>query len=159
MLCPCCVRVLVFMLRTCACVHVAYVCLCSCCVRVLVFMLRTCACVHVAYVCLCSCCVRALVFMLRTCACVHVVRLRTRQGRQIVFLLTSSLATVVGWQWCLYNTLTIKPLYFHKINNEEDIYYTDTKNRAIISAFCVVGNCPPPVILTQKRARNVPYQP
>ena len=25
----------------------AYVCLCSCCVRVLVFMLRTCACVHV----------------------------------------------------------------------------------------------------------------
>ena len=33
------VRVLVFMLCTCACVHVAYVRLCSCCARVLVFML------------------------------------------------------------------------------------------------------------------------
>ena len=54
-LCSCCIRVLVFMLHTCACVHVAYVCLCSCCIRVLVFMLHTCACVHVAYVCLCSC--------------------------------------------------------------------------------------------------------
>ena len=49
------------------------VCLCSCCIRVLVFMLHTCACVHAAYVCLCSCCVRVLVFMLCTCACVHVV--------------------------------------------------------------------------------------
>ena len=29
----------------CPCVHVAYLFLCSCCVRVLVFMLRTCACV------------------------------------------------------------------------------------------------------------------
>ena len=93
-LCSCC-RTLVFMLRVCACVHVLYVCLCSCFVRVLVFVLCTracfhvactCACVHVAcmcacvhvmyaclctracvrvvYVCLCSCC-GALVFMLQ----------------------------------------------------------------------------------------------
>ena len=58
-----------------------YVRLCSCCVRVLVFMLRACACAHVAYVyvcsfcvdvCLCSCCIRVLVFMLYTCDCVRV---------------------------------------------------------------------------------------
>ena len=33
-------RVFVFMLLTCVCVHAAYVRLCSCCVRVLVFMLH-----------------------------------------------------------------------------------------------------------------------
>ena len=83
-LCSCCVRALVYMLRTCACVHVAYVrlctccvrAMCTCCVRALVLMLRTCACVHVAYVRLCTCCVRALVLMLRTCACVHVAYVR-----------------------------------------------------------------------------------
>ena len=43
------VRALVFMLRTCASVHVASVCLCSCCVRMYdCVMLYTCACVHVA---------------------------------------------------------------------------------------------------------------
>ena len=31
-----------------ACVHIAYVCLCSYCMRVLVFMLHTCVCVHIA---------------------------------------------------------------------------------------------------------------
>ena len=62
--------VLVFMLRMCTCVHVAYVCvhvaymcMCSCCIHVLVFMLHTCACVHVAYMCLCSCRIHVLVFM------------------------------------------------------------------------------------------------
>ena len=39
----------------------------------------------------------------------------------------------------------------HKTTNEGDIYYMDTKNRAIISAFCVAGNCPPPVILMKKQ--------
>ena len=63
-LCPCCLRAPVFMLCTCACVHVACVRLCSCCVRVLLFMLHACACVHAAYVRLCPCCLRVLVFML-----------------------------------------------------------------------------------------------
>ena len=72
------------MLHTCACVHVAYMCLCSCCMFafvhvacVLAFMLNTCACVHVTYVCVhvVSTCVHVacvFVFMLHMCACVHV---------------------------------------------------------------------------------------
>ena len=85
-LCSCC-RTLVFMLRTCAYVHVAEVCLCPCCVRAPVFMLRTRACVHVAER-LCSCCGRALMFTLRMCACVHVVyvRLSSCCGRALVFM-------------------------------------------------------------------------
>ena len=47
-----------FMLRTCACVHVAYLCAC-------VHVAYTCACVHVAYTC-------ASVHVAYTCACVHV---------------------------------------------------------------------------------------
>ena len=80
---------------TCACVHVAYECACvhvayTCaCVHVAytcacVHVAYTCACVHVAYECLCSCCVRVLVFMLRTSACVYVaVRVGTRQRSRI----------------------------------------------------------------------------
>ena len=51
------VRMLVFRLRKCACVHVTYARLCSCCVRARMFILRTCACVRVAYAPLGSCCV------------------------------------------------------------------------------------------------------
>ena len=42
-----CPQIFVVRVRARACIHVAHVCLCSCCVRALVFMLRTCAYVRV----------------------------------------------------------------------------------------------------------------
>ena len=49
-------------------------------------------------------------------------------------------------------TKVIEGNYFeiHKSNTGCDIYYLDTK-RALISSFCVVGSCPPPEVLLQKR--------
>ena len=37
----------------------------------------------------------------------------------------------------------------HKTSNEGDIYYIDSKKKAIISPFCVVGNCPSPMVVMQ----------
>ena len=51
-------RVLVFMLHTCACVHGA--------------LFLNVRCVHIAYMCVCSCWVHVFVFMLHASACVHV---------------------------------------------------------------------------------------
>ena len=42
-------------------------------------------------------------------------------------------------------------LELHKANNDGDLYYLDTDRTAIVSAYCVVGNCPPPEILLEKR--------
>ena len=49
-------------------------------------------------------------------------------------------------------TKVIEGNYFeiHKSNTDCDIYYLDTKI-ALISSFCVVGSCPPPEIIVQKR--------
>ena len=42
----------------------------------------------------------------------------------------------------------------HKTSNEGDIYYIDWKKKAIISAFSVVGICPSPMVVMQKRKRK-----
>ena len=47
----------------------------------------------------------------------------------------------------------IKSNYFelHKSTNDGDVYYIETKKKAIISTFCVVGNCPSPTAVTEKK--------
>ena len=42
-------------------------------------------------------------------------------------------------------------LEMHKTNNDGDIYFLDEDRTAIVSAYCVVGNCPPPETMLQKR--------
>ena len=47
----------------------------------------------------------------------------------------------------------IKGNYFelHKSTNDGDMYYIETQKKAIISTFCVVGNCPSPTAVTEKK--------
>ena len=42
-------------------------------------------------------------------------------------------------------------LEVHKDNNDNSVYYIDYAQKAIISAFCVVGNCPSPPPPTMRR--------
>ena len=42
-------------------------------------------------------------------------------------------------------------LEIHRNNYDGDIYHLDESKTAIVSAFSVVGNCPPPETVTQKR--------
>ena len=47
-------------------------------------------------------------------------------------------------------------LEVHREANDGTIYYVDIKRKALISAFCVVGNCPElPSILQKKRGKDV----
>ena len=69
----CCVNVFLFILDTCGCVHVVYMCFCAYCIHEVVFMLCTCVFVHIAYMRLCSCCVHVFLRILHMCGCVHVV--------------------------------------------------------------------------------------
>ena len=44
----------------------------------------------------------------------------------------------------------------HKETSDGSLYYIDYKHTALISAFCVVGNCPmPPTITEEKRGKEV----
>ena len=42
-------------------------------------------------------------------------------------------------------------LEIHKNNNDGDVYYLDESKKAIVSSFAVVGNCPPPEVVSHKR--------
>ena len=42
------------------------------------------------------------------------------------------------------------------------VCYLDNKRKAIVSAFCIVANCPPPEIVMKRRqqgTRNLPNNP
>ena len=45
-------------------------------------------------------------------------------------------------------------LEVHKETSNGNIYYIDTKRKALISTFCVVGNCPEPPTITVKKGRK-----
>ena len=45
-------------------------------------------------------------------------------------------------------------LDIHKETSNGTLYYVHTKRQAIISAFCVVGNCPTPTTTTMKKRGN-----
>ena len=47
-------------------------------------------------------------------------------------------------------------LEIYKEITDGNLYYIDTKRKALISAFCVVGNCPtPPTMTVKKRGKDV----
>ena len=49
----------------------------------------------------------------------------------------------------------------HKETAGGNLYYIDYKSKALISEFCIVGNCPTPTTITNKkwsRGGNVSYQ-
>ena len=47
-------------------------------------------------------------------------------------------------------------LEIHKEVGDGTLYYVDTKRKALISAFCVVGNCPTlPTLTVKRRGKNV----
>ena len=38
----------------------------------------------------------------------------------------------------------------HKEEADRNLYYIDYKCEALVSAFCIVGNCPTPPTMTEK---------